>query len=351
LSRPPQNIEINAVVLSDRLTGHYAAQRVGRTIECEGVAASGQTCAINDDAGMAARSRSPARHDRLAGLVGPRIPRRYNQFHGMELPIDTTTVEDLTIISKSRRAPPSRGRVKPFLDANSYAVAGIYLQKQGESGMNTLYATIGSGNCFKPFLLMNQLGIPFKVTLVDVLKGETRMPAYLAINPNGTVPYLMLADGRGIGESNAMLWHLAEGSPLIPADPYKRAKVLQWMFFEQSALEPFISPARFFISIVPERRAERAQDIAVWQQRGRKGLKLLDDHLRGRKFLVDDRYTIADISLFGYTHLAEEGGFDFAEYPAIAAWIGEVGKTDGYVALSRLVDAATSPFEVGARAA
>ena len=83
--------------------------------------------------------------------------------------------------------------------------------------MNTLYATIGSGNCFKPFLVMKQLGIPFRVALVDVLKGETRMPAYLAVNPNGTVPYLALADGRGIGESNAMLWHLAEGSRLIPA--------------------------------------------------------------------------------------------------------------------------------------
>ena len=217
--------------------------------------------------------------------------------------------------------------------------------------MNRLYATVGSGNCFKPFLAMNQLAIPFRVTLVDVLKGETRKPGYLAINPNGTVPYLTLANGRGIGESNAMLWYLAEGSHLIPADAYNRAKVLQWMFFEQSALEPFISPARFFISIVPSRRAEREKDIAGWQERGRKGLKLLDDHLEGRRFLVDDHYTIADISVFGYTHLAAEGGFDFADYPAVAAWIAQVEKTDGYVRLSGLVEAAESSVGVVPKAA
>lgn len=217
--------------------------------------------------------------------------------------------------------------------------------------MNTLYATIGSGNCFKPFLVMNQLDIPFQVTLVDVLKGETREPAYLAINPNGTVPYLTLADGRGIGESNAMLWHLAEGSDLIPADSYARAKVLQWMFFEQSAIEPFVSPARFFISIVPSQRAEREKDIAVWQERGRKGLALLDDHLKCRQFLVDERYTIADVSLFGYTHLAEEADFDFSKYPGIAAWISRVQDTNGYVPLSHLIHATASPADIGTKAA
>ena len=203
--------------------------------------------------------------------------------------------------------------------------------------MNSLYATMGSGNCFKAFLVMEQLNIPFRVIPVDVLNGETRKPDYLAINPNGTVPYLVLADGRGIGESNAMLWYLAEGSHLIPADPYWRAKVLQWMFFEQSSLEPFISPARFFISILPGGRDGREKEIAAWQERGRNGLKLLDDHLRGRRFLVDDRYTIADISVYGYTHVAEEGGFDFADYPAVRDWIARVEETDGYLPLSSLL--------------
>lgn len=201
--------------------------------------------------------------------------------------------------------------------------------------MHTLYATFGSGNCLKPYLAMRQLGIPFETVMVDVLTGETRSAEYLAINPAGTVPYLVLADGRGIGESNAMLWHLAEGSRLIPADAYQRAKALQWMFFEQSSLEPFISPARFFISIVPERRREREKDIVVWQERGRKGLRLLDDHLRGRRFLVD-HYSIADISLYGYVHVAEGGGFDFADYPSVRDWIARVENTKGFVGLSSL---------------
>src|SRR5258708_5438211 len=105
-----------------------------------------------------------------------------------------------------------------------------------EADMNTLYLTIGSGNCFKPFLAMSQLGIEFKTVVVDVLSGETRKPEYLAINPNGTVPYLRTGDGRGIGESNAMLWYLAEGSPLMPSDPFDRAQTLQWMFLEQCRL-------------------------------------------------------------------------------------------------------------------
>jgi glutathione S-transferase len=207
--------------------------------------------------------------------------------------------------------------------------------------MNTLYATIGSGNCFKPFLLMKQLQIAFRVVLVDVLKGETRQPAYLAVNPNGTVPYLRLADGRGIAESNAMLWYLAEGSELIPTDAYLRAQIMQWMFFEQSSLERFISPARFFIAIVPSRRAEKEQDIAVWQERGRQGLKLLNDHLKNRQFMVGDRYTIADISLYGYTHLAAEGGLDFADYPTVGDWIERVQETNGYLPLSALPEAAS----------
>ncbi|MDP2619421.1 MAG: glutathione S-transferase family protein [Hyphomicrobiales bacterium] len=217
--------------------------------------------------------------------------------------------------------------------------------------MTTLYATRGSGNCFKPFLLMNQLNIPFRTIAVDVLKGETRKAAYLAINPNGTVPYLKLNDGRGIGESNAMLWYLAEGSQLIPQDAYSRAKMLQWMFFEQSSLEPFISPARFFISILPDGRKGREREIAAWQERGRKGLTLLDAHLRDSKFIVADRYTIADIGVFGYTHVADEGGFDFANYPAVKDWIARVEDTDGYLPLSHLLQPAEQALQTGAGAA
>jgi glutathione S-transferase len=138
---------------------------------------------------------------------------------------------------------------------------------------------------------------------------------------------------------------------LIPADSYLRAQILQWMFFEQSSLERFISPARFFISIVPSRRAEKEKDIAVWQERGRQGLKILDEHLQSRQFVVGNQYTIADISLFGYTHVAEGGGFDFADFPAVSAWIGRVQETAGYVPLSALPEAAKSSVSLEARAA
>ncbi len=121
--------------------------------------------------------------------------------------------------------------------------------------MIKLYACLGSGNCFKPWLIMNQLGIPFELSLVDVLSGEQKLPGFLRINPLGVVPYLVTETGHGIGESNAMVWYLAEGSHLMPKRPEERAEALQWMFFEQSKLEPFISPARFFTTILPAEKA------------------------------------------------------------------------------------------------
>ena len=130
--------------------------------------------------------------------------------------------------------------------------------------MNHLYACLGSGNCFKPWLAMTQLSQKFEMHLIDVLAGEQKSPDYLAINPLGVVPYLITDTGHGIGESNAMLWCLAEGTELMPGTPELRAEALQWMFFEQSKLEPFISPARFFTTILPGEGANRADDIATW---------------------------------------------------------------------------------------
>lgn len=202
--------------------------------------------------------------------------------------------------------------------------------------MITLYACKGSGNCFKPFLVLKQLHIPFRTILLDVITRETRSADYLAINPSGTVPYLRLADGRGLGESNAMLWYLAGGSHLIPTDQYDHAQALQWMFFEQSSLEPFISPARFFIEIAPEQRAARERDIVVWQDRARKGLNVLNEHLMGRKFLIGDRYSVADISVYGYVHLAGGACLDLKAYPAIHNWIEQVEGTEGFVPLASL---------------
>ena len=184
------------------------------------------------------------------------------------------------------------------------------------------------------------MNIPFRAVDIDVLKGETQNPDYLAINPNGKVPYLVLPNGDGLGESNAMLLHLAEGSHLMPQSSLERMRVNEWLFWEQSSLEPNISPARFWIAIMPEGRADKAGEIAVWHERGAKSLKLLDNHLSGNDFLVSNRYTIADIGLYGYTHVAGEGEFEMTEYPAVCAWIARVQSCDRHVPMMEFAQAA-----------
>ncbi len=183
---------------------------------------------------------------------------------------------------------------------------------------------------------MHQLGQEFDLTLIDVLKGEQKSPEYLAINPLGVVPYLETEAGRGIGESNAMLWYLAEGSHLMPADRAERAEALQWMFFEQSKLEPYISPARFFTTIVPDQREAQADSIANWQSLAEPGLFRLDAHLANRKFMLASGYSITDIAVFGYVHVLEEAGLSLADFPAIERWIGDVAQTHGFRPLLEL---------------
>ena len=202
--------------------------------------------------------------------------------------------------------------------------------------MVKLFACLGSGNCFKPWLAMHQLERDFDLTLVDVLKGEQKSAAFLEINPLGVVPYLVTHTGHGIGESNAMLWYLAEDSHLMPNDPTSRAETLQWMFFEQSKLEPFISPARFFTTIVPDMRNERADDIKAWNAAAEPGLFRLDAHLADRKFILDSGYSIADIALFGYVHVLDEAGLSKSDYPAISRWIDDVSQTQGFRPLDDL---------------
>ena len=202
--------------------------------------------------------------------------------------------------------------------------------------MNTLYAARGSGNSFKPFLAMKQLGIPFRLVYVDVLVGETKKPEFLSINPAGTVPYMVLSGGMRLGESNALVTYLTEGTRLEPKTRYDRAQALQWMFFEQGSLEPFISPARFFISIVPERRSERAKDIEVWQARARNGLRIFNGHMATRDFVLGAAYTSADIAVFGYTHAAGGAEIDLHEFPAIERWVDRVTATPKFVPLSEM---------------
>ena len=209
--------------------------------------------------------------------------------------------------------------------------------------MYTLYATLGSGNCFKPFLAMHQLSIPFRTIAVDVLSGQTRQEAFLKINGAGNVPYLLTSEDVGVGESNAMLWLVADGSPLMPASALERAQSLQWMFFEQSKLEPFISPARFFTTIVPERGIGREEEIATWRERAKAGLAVLDGHLTSNEFIVSGRYGITDIALYGYVHVAGEAAIDMKAFPSVERWMRAVSATPGYVSIRQLCADAT-PF-------
>jgi len=202
--------------------------------------------------------------------------------------------------------------------------------------MHKLYACLGSGNCMKPWLAMKQVGTPFEVTLVDVLSGEQKSDDYLAINPLGVVPYFVSSDGVGIGESNAILWYVAEGTDLMPETPTGRAAALQWMYFEQSKLEPHISPARFFTHILPDLRDERAEDINAWQAAARPGLAVLDEHLSRHEFAIESGYSVADVALFGYVHVLEEAGLDPNDTPHIMRWIKDVTMTKSFSPLSKL---------------
>lgn len=188
----------------------------------------------------------------------------------------------------------------------------------------------------KPWLALNQLHIPFELTLVDVLSGQQSSEEYLRINPQGVVPYLITDDGKGIGESNAMLWHICEGTDLMPESSAERAEALQWMFFEQTQLEPFISPARFFNVIRPSEKANRADDIATWKEKALPGLARLNTHLCGRQFMLDTGYSVADISIFGYVHVLEEAGLSGADFPHIMTWVARVRSTADFVELENL---------------
>lgn len=196
--------------------------------------------------------------------------------------------------------------------------------------MYTLHGMTGSGNCYKPALLMSQLGIDFRWVEVDLLAGATRTPAFLAKNPNGKVPLLELPDGRRLAESNAMLCYLAEGTPLLPADRYARAKVFEWLFFEQYSHEPFIATVRFWVHYLNEAESRRER-IAEAMPRGYAALGVMEQHLVARRYFVGEAYSIADIALYAYTHVAHEGGFSLDHYPAVRAWLDRVASRPGHI--------------------
>lgn len=188
-----------------------------------------------------------------------------------------------------------------------------------------LYNMHNSGNCYKVRLTAHQLGVPLDITHVDVLAGETRQAEFIARNPNGRVPLLELDDERFLAESNAIIFHLAEGSPLIPQDAYERAQMLQWMFFEQYSHEPYIAVARFWFSIKPGGRAETTEaQRELWRTRGYQALDVMERHLTETPYFAGEHYSLADIALYAYTHVAQEGDFDLAPYPAIQTWLARV---------------------------
>jgi glutathione S-transferase len=199
--------------------------------------------------------------------------------------------------------------------------------------MYTLYSMQRSGNCYKARLTLAQLHIPYELVEVDILKGENRSPEFLAKNPNGRVPLLEVAPGRYLPESNAILWYVAGGTPLAPEDRIERAETLQWMFFEQHSLEPNLGAARFWLTMVKGGRELQQHALEDWMERGYQALGVVEQHLERHQFFVDDRYSIADIALYAYTHCAHESGFDLTPFPALRRWFKRVASQPGHVTM------------------
>jgi glutathione S-transferase len=202
--------------------------------------------------------------------------------------------------------------------------------------MLTLYSMQRSGNSYKVRLALAHLGVPYRLVEVDILKGESRTPEFLAKNPNGQVPLLEVAPGRYLAESNAILWHLASGTPLRPADRIDRARALQWMFFEQHSLEPNIGAAYFWLTLVKGGRELQQHALEDWMEEGYRALGVMDAHLKQNRYFAADRYTVADIALYAYTHLAHECDFDIASFPAVRAWLDRIASEPGYVPMLKL---------------
>jgi glutathione S-transferase len=191
-----------------------------------------------------------------------------------------------------------------------------------------LYDSDVSGNCYKVRLLLAHLGLEYERYQLDVVDRSNRTEVLGGLNPGLRVPTLVLDDGRALGESGAILWYFGDGSEYVPTDPFDRAKVLQWMFFEQYSHEPYVAVARFWltkgIAVDPETLAER-------QRVGYLAFDAMEAHLAGHEYLAGGAYSIADIALYAYTHVAGEGGFDLGAYPAIRAWLDRVAAKPGHV--------------------
>lgn len=193
-----------------------------------------------------------------------------------------------------------------------------------------VYGTSTSGNCHKVRLALDLLHVPYRWHEIDIMKGETRTPEYLAMNPNGKVPLLQIDDHTWLAESNAILCYLADGTELWPGDRLARAQALQWMFFEQYSHEPYVAVARFVRLFLKRPDDPRLPEL---EKRGYHALGVMEGHLARNDFFVGGKLTIADIALFAYTHCAEEAGFDLGKYPAVRAWIDRCLAQPGVTAM------------------
>jgi glutathione S-transferase len=197
--------------------------------------------------------------------------------------------------------------------------------------MYTLYSDQRSGNSYKVRLALARLGIPFNLVEIDILQGASRTPEFLAKNPNGQIPLLEVAPDRYLAESNAILCYVAGGSRLAPEDRIERAEAMQWMFFEQRSLEPNIGAAYFWLTLVKGGRELQQHSLEDWLENGHRALGVMEMHLARHSFFAANRFTIADIALYAYTHLAHRCDFDLAHFPAVRGWLDRVAAEPGHV--------------------
>ena len=197
--------------------------------------------------------------------------------------------------------------------------------------MITVHGFAVSGNCWKAATILRLTGHAFRWVEVDSNAGGTRTPEFLAKNPSGQVPLLEVAEGRYLAESNAILWYVAIGTSLAPESRIERAEALQWMFFEQHALEPNLGAAYFWLSLVRGGRDLQTHALEDWMERGYAALQVMENHLKTHEFFAASQLTVADIALYAYTHVAHEGGFELGRYPAIGEWLERVASEPGHV--------------------
>lgn len=197
----------------------------------------------------------------------------------------------------------------------------------------TLHEDPRSGNCYKIKLTAALLGLPLATRQYDIIAGETRTPDFLErVNPNGRIPVLQIGN-RFLPESNAACWYLASGSALIPQDSFDQADMLRWMFFEQYSHEPNIATMRFWLHFIGSAQLSPQQKAQMMAKRiaGCEALSLMDSHLAGHDWFVGDSVSLADIALFAYTHVADEGGFGLGDYPAVERWIERVSQLPDFI--------------------